>query len=179
MPRPPLSVRLLTLAGVLCALAAPGTVRAQVSVTPTVTGNFPLFTYSYSVVNLTPLDLAIISVDMLANPLAVQNPVAPPGFLISFDPGFGTLFFLEDADPLTLPTFAPGSTVSGFTFQSPFGPTAGSFNALDINGNSFTGQTLAAATVPEPGTLLLGLAPGLLLMIRRRRSHRTFLPRHT
>lgn len=162
-----------------CALVLPGTAaRAQVSVTlDTLSGGSPLFAYSYSVTNLTAFDLAIISLDVPALPNALVNLAAPAGFGMDFDPGVGLLSFFEDADPATPQTFASGTTISGFTFQSPFAPGASSFMALDVMGNDSTGTTLAPsvtaqATVPEPGTLLLGLAalPGLLLPLRRRRS---------
>lgn len=167
--------------GVLAALAAaaalPGIARAQVLVNGNAVFNGTQFDYSYSVVNNTALQLAIVSINVFALPDAVLNPAAPEGFLISFDPGVGLVSFLEDNEASTPQTFAPGSTVGFFTFQSAFAPNPSSFEALDIEGNSFTGQTIApapAVAAPEPATLaLLGMVSGAqatALFVRRRRS---------
>jgi hypothetical protein len=166
------SPHLLALAGALCVLVLFGVAaRAQVSVSPTLGFDGTLYSYSYSVANPTALDLALVSVGVLSQPNAVLNPTAPAGFLISFDPGVGLVSFLEDLDPATPQTFAAGTTVSGFTFQSPFSPSLSRFEALDLAGNTFTGPTLGPNAIPEPSTLLLGLAvlPGLFFLPRRLR----------
>lgn len=160
-------------AAMLCSAvlpAVPTATRAQVSVTPTVVAGVALFDYDYSVANLTAFDLAIVTIDVLSRPDAILNATAPAGFLISFDPGVGQLSFLEDADPFTPETFAAGTTVSGFSFQSPFGPSPTSFTALDATGGSSIGATLAPSAVPEPDTLALSLSGALLgLAIARSR----------
>ncbi len=144
-------------------VAVPGSVNFDIG-----TGNY---TYAYSVVNTGPaFDLAIINVPVLPGS-ALMNLVSPSGFQISFDPGVGIVSFLEDADPGTLPTFAPAATIGLFTFTSAVGPGTVTFDALDADGNSFTGTTLSPA-VPEPGTAALLCMASLLpaLFSRRRRS---------
>ena len=169
------------LLGAVCATALSAIVcplgsHAQVAVPSSV--NFDIgtgiYTYSYSVTNNGPtFDLAIINVPVGAgsNPM---NLISPSGFGISFDPGVGIVSFFEDADPGTLPTFAPATTKGVFTFTSPRAPIAVTFDALDAGGNSFTGTTMSP--VPEPGILsLLGatlLAPAFFARRRRNASQR-------
>lgn len=148
---------------------------AQVSVTPTITFSMTtgLFTYSYSVTNGSTNTLAIISFG--AQPtgtITVQNLSAPTGFLATYDSGNGFISFLEDNNPGTPQTFAPGSTIAPFVFNSPFAPGNTTFQALDVNGNTFTGIT--QAPIPEPGTLALcALAlPFGFYLHRRRKSQR-------
>lgn len=148
--------------------------HAQVAVTPTVTFSSGLYTYDYSVTNNTMETLAITTFDVRPLADAVMMPSAPLGFDIAFDSGLGLVSFFEDTDPATLDTFAPGSTVSGFMFTSPYQPTVSNFEALDINGMSFFGTTLAPANVPEPGTVALAitLSLGMTGLIRTRRRHK-------
>ena len=155
-------------AGLLCLLALAGAARAQVGVTAAVTYDGMLYHYDYSVINGLPNDpnnvLAIVTVGATG----VQNLMAPTGFVANFDPGLNLLSFLEDADPATPQTFAPGTTVTGFTFDTPTPQLLTAFEALDAAGQPHNGQTIF---VPEPGTLALALAavPGGLFLIRRRR----------
>jgi hypothetical protein len=177
--------RFLALAGALSALvaASTGTARANVTVNGMVTFNstLALYTYSYSVTNNLADPLALVNIAVLPDPTAVLNPMAPTGFLTIFDPGpfdgVGLVSFLEDADPETPQSFAPGTTVSGFSFQSRFGPNPTPYTHVNANsGVEVVGGTTVgpAAVIPEPGTLLLGLsaAPGLLLLPLRRRCRR-------
>ncbi len=146
----------------------------QVLVTPTVTFDGSVYTYSYSVMNGSPNTLAIVSFGaMPAASFTVQNLTAPMGFLATYDSGNGFVSFLEDNNPATLQTFAPGSTVSAFTLTSTFAPGATTFEALDIFGNTYTGVTVAP--IPEPGVLalcLLALPAFVLLFPRRRKMQR-------
>ncbi|MEP6809065.1 MAG: hypothetical protein ABI992_02390 [Chthoniobacterales bacterium] len=148
---------------------------AQVLVTPVVTFNMGtgIYTYTYSVTNNSANTLAIISFG--ASPAAaftIQNLSSPMGFLSTYDSGNGLISFLEDNNPATLQSFAPGTTVSPFSFTSTFGPGAATFQALDIFGNTFTGVT--QAPVPEPGVLALCMLAiptlGILLFRRKVRS---------
>jgi hypothetical protein len=158
-------------------LAGVATSSAQVTVSPVVTfdSGTGVFTYSYSVTNGSSNTLAIISFG--ARPtgaLTVQNLSAPMGFAASYDSGNGFVSFFEDNDPGTPQMFAPGSTVSPFTFTSMFGPGATTFEALDFAGNTFTGVT--QAPIPEPSVLALSALalPGLaFLLYRRRKMQRT------
>ncbi len=165
----------LCLAAVVGGLTAVGMAQAQVGIIPTVTFSNGLYNYSYSVTNGTADTLAITTFDVRALPDAVQTPSAPTGFGIEFDSGLGLVSFFEDTDPATLDTFAPGSTVSGFTFSSPYQPTLSNFEAIGVpSGQSFFGTTLAPANVPEPGTLALGatLVLGGTGLLRTRRRHK-------
>jgi len=138
--------------------------RAQVVVTATVTFDVTLsiFSYSYAVTNNGSLDLAIVTFAGLpANPGTVMNLSAPTGFGATYDSGLGLISFFEDADPATPQTFAPGSTTAPFTFTSFSGPGAAQFEALDANGNSFTGPTVAP--IPEPSTVSIFALSALLI----------------
>lgn len=165
MIRPRQYARLLGLAGALCALVLPSTTRAQVAVTPTVTSSGGLFTYDYTITNNTRLDLVLVTIPTVSAPGAVRNLTAPAGFLASFDPDLGLVDFIEGTQ-----AFTAGRTFSGFRFDSPIGPAASQFTALNVQGNELRGATLAP--VPEPGSLALGLtlAPGLILVSLRRRK---------
>lgn len=149
--------------------------RAQV----TITGFYmpgPNFTYQLFVNNGSPLTLAIVTVDVPAVAGAATDLVPPAGFLMLFDPGFGTVDLLEDAEGGTPQSFAPGTQQGSFNFRSPFDVSATTFSGLDVQGNPFTGNlTLALANAPEPGALPLMLSVGALAwgtVIARRRSAR-------
>jgi hypothetical protein len=171
------AVWLLSLCLAITFLAGVTTSSAQVTLTPVVTFNIStgVFTYSYSVMNGSSNSLAIISFG--ARPtgaLTVQNLSSPMGFAASYDSGNGFVSFFEDNNPATPQMFAPGSTVSPFTFTSMFGPGTTTFEALDVAGNTFTGVT--QAPIPEPSVLALSALalPGIaFLLYRRRKMQRT------
>ena len=167
LPRPRRLAVPLALAGALGALFSAGAARAQVTLMPTITPNGALFNYSYSVTDFNATDLAIVNINSLPMvPSAATNLMAPVGFMISFDPGVGIVSFLGD--------FMPGTPVSGFSFDSTFGPGTVNFDAEDNNGVMSTGTTLAP--VPEASTLV-SLGAGVLLLsfcaMRRRRAVRS------
>lgn len=172
--------RLLTVA--LATAFTLGVTHAQVTVPGTAAFNTGtgLYTYSYSVMNGSPtFDLAIINVPV-ASGGNLMNLTSPSGFVLSFDPGVGTVSFFEDADPGTPLTFSPGSTRGLFTFTSPLAPVPATFDGFDAGGNTFTGSTISpGAAVPEPGILsLLGatlVAPALLARRRRKVSESSTL----
>ena len=175
----PLTRRLagpLALAGVIAALLSASTAQADVIVTPSLTSSGTLFNYSYSVSNHTDTELAVINLAIPTQPDALTNLVAPDGFQIAYTPNEGFVSFLEGSDPATLKTFAPGSTISGFSFSSLFGPGPVAFDTLDIAGNATNGTTTGPAApgaVPEPGTLASFGIGGLLLaaaVLRRRQT---------
>jgi hypothetical protein len=165
-------------AALLCALLLlpATTARANhlVTLSSVVTFNsaLSLYTYNYSVTNNTADPVAVVSFGVFALPDAVLNPAAPSGFNLFFDAGLGQVDLVEDTQ-----TFAPNVTVSGFTFQSAFAPNPSAYTYVNANtGQAFSGgTTLAPTVIPEPGTLTLGLglAPGLLLVHRRRRRPST------
>jgi len=169
LPRPRRLAVPLALAGALGALFSAGAARAQVQVTAapiTFTGG--LFSYNYSITNLSGADLAVVNLDGLPMvPGALSNLSAPAGFQISpYDPGVGIESFLSNTQ-----AFTSGSTISGFSFTSAFGPGTVAFDTLDNNGGTFNGTTLAP--VPEASTLV-SLGAGVLLLtfavVRRRRA---------
>lgn len=187
MIRPRHSARLLGLAGALCALFSPGLAHAQVTITSTVTSSGPLFTYNYSVFNgALPNanglnDVADVTFTGAINGLSILNEKAPAGYQITVgrvpgSPDNGLVSF----DPvLGLSGFTPGTTVSGFSFQSLFGPGTTTFTALiPSNPLPVMGAVTAAlgpAAVPEPGTwLALGMgAMGVgMLAVRRKRTEK-------
>ncbi|MBC7806429.1 MAG: hypothetical protein H7145_09785 [Akkermansiaceae bacterium] len=148
----------------------------QLSVTPTVTTIGPLFRYDYSIVNAGTIDISLVSIAVQGLSLAdIQNVSAPAGFSADFDDALGFVNFSESTQG-----FTAGSTLSGFAFESTFAPTTSSFEAFSVdadtgNVTTITGSTLApgAATVPEAGSLFLGLTAllpvALGLIVRRRR----------
>ena len=167
LPRPRRLAGPLALAGALGALFSAGAARAQVTVVPVVTPNGALFNYSYSVTDFNTTDLAIVNINGLPQvPSAATNLMAPAGFQISFDPGVGIVSFLGD--------FMPGTSVSGFSFDSTFAPGTAAFDAEDNSGLMSNGTTLAP--VPEASTLV-SLGAGVLLLtfcaVRRRRAVRS------
>lgn len=148
----------------------------QLTVTPTVTPVGSLFRYDYTVANATATDISLVSIAVPGLAFAdIQNLAAPTGFSADFDQAFGFVNFSESTQG-----FAAGSIVSGFTFESPFAPTASSFEAFGVdadtgNTTTITGNTLAPSSVavPEVGSLFLGLTallPVALGFVVRRRS---------
>lgn len=136
--------------------------RAQV----TITGFFvpgPTFSYQLFVNNAGPETLALVTVDVPAVADAATNLAPPAGFLMAFDPGFGTVDLLEDIDPVTPQSFAPGTTQGAFIFNSPFNVRGTTFSGLDVQGNPFSG-TISLSVAPEPGALPLMLSVGSLAL---------------
>ena len=124
------------------------------------------YTYNYSVMNSDSME-EIIQVTFPISPVAaLMGITAPTGFKLTYDTVGARVNFVWDDDDFTMQTFAPNSTVSGFSFTSPVAPAQSPFIASDII-QDYTGFT--AAPVPEPSVLILGLlAP--LAMLRRRRA---------
>ena len=150
-------------------LAATSVLSSQAAVTLNSSFNLDagtnLYTYSYSVENVGPQDLALVSIP--TSPAAnVIGASAPTGFSLTFDSFQGFISFTEDSDLFTDQSFAVGSTISPFQFTSALAPGTVTFTAFDVEGNEFTGT--AVAPIPEPSSLLLvGLA--LLPVSARRR----------
>jgi hypothetical protein len=157
----------------LFALLALTPARAQLTLQSIVTANAGLFSYSYNVSNQTSNDVSIITLSGLFNAAdAVQNLTAPVGFLSFFDPGLSLVSFLESSD-----AFGAGETDGAFTFDSPYAPGVGSFEALDVTGSLLVGSVVvptglgAASAVPEPATTAAMGALALLGLV----FHRKFI----
>ncbi len=150
----------VSLAALLALTIAQGTAaRAQISVTPTVTPGAGLFTYSYSITNGGTFDLAFVNIAADGVNSAVT---APTGFIGFFDPGVRLVTFAEDADAGTPQTFAPGLTISGFSFTSLFGPVTAPFDAMfaDRKRSPFPpGASALGAGLPRPVSYLPGPRP--------------------
>ncbi len=149
----------------VCALALTTSARADVSVSETITSApGSLFQYNYTVANNTPDDIFILTLGNLpTGPNAVQNLAYPAGFQATYDSGLNLVSFLPDLGSSSV--FAAGTTLSGFSFQSPYKPLGTTFDTLSLNGE-VTGNV-----TPEPGAfpLLCGvLATGLAFRRRAR-----------
>ena len=160
-----LTTRRACLLGVL---ATANLATAAVTLTPTSTFNAGTnrFTYTYSVMNSGTPD-PLIQVTFPVSPAAaLMGITAPAGFKITYDTVGARVNFLEDDSVFTTQSFAPNSTVSGFSFNSPVGPGSVQYVASD-EFTDFTGTT--TAPVPEPSVLVLGLA-AIPAFLRRRRN---------
>ncbi len=154
---------------ILLGLVSAEICSGAVTITPTVLFNAgtSLYNYSYSITNTEPNDLILIALD--TSPSADVTAISPPiGFSLTFDPSAGVLSFFEDNDIFTNQTFASGSTVGPFTFDSPSAPGVFNYSAFDTNGNEFTGTTLSP--VPEPTSSLLAGIGLTTFFLRRRRN---------
>lgn len=161
------ALRAIPLLTICSVFALGGAAHAAVSIVGTFSLTGGVYTYSYSVTNSgSPDDLTFIDIPV-GSSFLITNLTAPTGFGILTDLNLVT--FYEDADLGTPQTFAPNSTVQFFTYDSTGVPFAVTYTANDSQGNSFTGQTIAA--IPEPSGLLLIAAAALpMLAIRRRRN---------
>ena len=164
--------RLLGAAAALCALvAAPAAHAQQVTLAP-VTLSGGLYHYDYTITDDTPTEFVDIALNVMPGVGTILNPNAPAGFQATYtDSNLGIVDFTAGTNALGgFQDFTPGSTFSGFTFDSPVAPQPSAFIAYDTSLSETTGPAFAPA-VPEPGTLALALlaAPGLALIAARRR----------
>lgn len=162
-----LTARWACLLPVMGLLAIASSASAAVTLTPAVIFNVGTnrFTYTYSVMNAGTPD-PLIQVTFPVSPsAALMGIIAPAGFKITYDTVGARVNFLQDDSDLTTQSFAPGSTVPGFSFNSPVGPGAVQFVASD-EFMDFTDTT--SAPIPEPSVLVLGLAAVPALLRRRR-----------
>ena len=144
-----------------CALALPHSAHAQVTVSETLTSAGSLFQYNYVIANNTPDDIFILTLGNLpTGPNAVQNLAFPAGFQATYDPGLNLVSFLPDLGSNSV--FGAGTTLGGFSFQSPYLPVGTTFDTLSLT-SEITGNV-----TPEPGAfpLLCGLL-GAGLAFRR------------
>lgn len=163
--------RSLVTALLVCA-ASLATAHAQsLVVQSNVTFNGSAYHYAYTIDNQTAVDVSSVTISGL--PLgdgSVLNLTAPATFVAFFDSGLGLLSFQEGSA-----AFLAGSSVSGFGFDSTFGPGAASFTAVDINGAELAGATVSA--VPEPSTYaLIGALVALGFAVYRKRRGSASVP---
>ncbi len=156
----------LGLAALLYTLVPNSAHAASLTVTPTTTSENGLFHYDYTISNDTSNDFLLVTIDVAAQPDAIQNLVTPTGFFSNFDAGLGLLDFAGQEST----GFTAGSTFTGFEFDSPLQPRASSFTALRLDANenplTLTGRT--PAPVPEPSSTagLVALVPGFFILRR-------------
>jgi len=167
-----MSVRNWALAIALGISLAPWPAMASVVVDATVTPvGGGVFHYEISVTNTEIAELALVSIvdAPLSDPLIDPSLEAPIGFLANYDGGLGIIDLLADSG-----TFASGSTITGFSFDSLSSPQSSfaHFEALTVLGDSVVGDVNFLSAVPEPTTLaLLGLGlAGLATSSRRRKN---------
>ncbi len=172
LPRPRRLAGPLALAGALGILLSAGAARAQVFVSSAATFTGSAYHYSYTVTNTSADDLFVINLNGLPLvPGALSNFSAPAGYEIQspYDSSVGIESFLADD------SFAPGSVISGFSFDSTYAPSAVVFDTVGSGTTIYTGTTLgpAGAPVPEASTLIslgIGLSVLAVVAVRRRRT---------
>jgi hypothetical protein len=143
--------------------------EAAAIITSDVVFNSGIYSYTYTIQNTgTDFDLALITVpaEMTA---AVAGIEAPTGFTLTYDAFQGWLNFTQDELVTTDGSFAPGTTVSGFRFNSPLGPQSVTFSAFDAAGTEFISTTRSPGLVPEP-SVIMSMAASLLIFVARRRT---------
>jgi hypothetical protein len=156
---------LLLLAGA----AAIPTTQAAVSITSNVTfnGMSGLYRYTYGVTNSGSLDIVLVTVPA-STAATVMGIFSPIGYSLTYDPSGGWINLSEDNDVFTDNTFAPASTVTPFTFDSPLAPVVVAFSAFDAGGNEFVGSV--QSPIPEPSATLLAGLVAMGAITRRRRK---------
>jgi hypothetical protein len=132
-----------------------------------------VYSYTFDVVNNTSDDVLLVSARLNDQTFVISNPSAPSGFILNYSEADGNGDGVPDGYLNFLPdiasnaTFAPFTTTTPFTFDSPTLLGDFVFEGLDTNGDPVTGSVSVA---PEPGTLALFL-PGVLstgILLRRR-----------
>ena len=157
---------------VILAVLAVVPARAQLIINATATPVGGAFNYSYRVSNQTTTAVSVVTLAGFARTAsAVQSLVAPSGYISFFDAPLGLLSFIEGSQ-----VFAAGTVSSPFSFTSTFGPGAGSFEAVNINGDILLGTTIVASVppvagsaVPEPSTTAAIAGLFLLGLVMRRK----------
>ena len=159
-----------------------GACQAQVIINPPVSlGVGGIWHYNYTITNTSATDdLFDVTIHTLPIPNGVTGLVTPTGFKSAFDSGLGLVDFLEDTN-----NFLFNVPITGFGFDSRFGPGSGVFDGNFLSaasGNIITvsGRTLApiGSAVPEPGAMALfgsmaAVSGGLFARSRSRRRNRS------
>lgn len=156
----------MILAGAMLSLSQIG--NAQITLTSNVQQTGNLYHYDYSVGNNSAdTSYYVLAIQGLTGADTAFDLIAPTGFKIDYDPGFGLITFLADSQ-----SFDPLTTISGFSFDSYLAPKATTFEAtgLTMNGNGVITQGATPGPVPEPsaGVFMVAGLVGTVFMVRRR-----------
>ncbi len=137
------------------------------TVTSSVTSRGALSLYDYTIINSGLPNLQSVTLTTPAQASAVQNLTAPSGYSAFFDAGIGLVDFVVNSRQ-----FPIGSSVGGFTLESPFDLDAAPYSALSLDANQNPVVTTGAVTpTPEPATFGL-LAVSLLSVLSLKRAAR-------
>jgi hypothetical protein len=163
----PNTCRMLGLAALVGLTLGPAA-QAAVVVTANVTFNAAtnLYRYAYSVQNTSAVDDVVLVSIPTMSVLGVSSIANPEGFSLTYDPSQMWVNLIEDSNIITPQTFAPGSTVAGFSYDSASAPGFVTYQAFDASGAEFSGETQSA--VPEPSAALLCGLVAVPFMRRRR-----------
>jgi hypothetical protein len=120
------------------------------------------FHYEFTVDNSAgPNEVLVVTLNAPPNDALLASTLAGPGgFQTSYDPGLGLVDYLADTI-----SFAVGSVISGFTFDSTASPPQffTTFTALDLEAETFTGS-VAFKQAPDPGSTLFFVCLGLFAL---------------
>jgi hypothetical protein len=116
------------------------------------------YQYDVTIRNNSLVDLTLVSIvnAPIGDPLINPSLIAPAGFVALYDSGLGIIDFLEGAS-----VFGVGQTIGGFRFVSSVlpGPSLTLFEALDVNGGSFSGSitstVVPGGSVPDSGSTVM------------------------
>jgi len=92
-----------------------------------------------------------------------DNVISPGGW--DTIPGISFIDWSADFDSEIL----PGDSLSGFSFEAPYGPGNITFETMDTNWDTYSGITKGpAAPIPEPATFLILISglTGLFILIK-------------
>jgi hypothetical protein len=155
----------------LAALLTGAALEAAVVMSPVVTSAGNTYHYDYSVSNTEELPIVGIQLILSVEPSAVSGPA---GWISNHTP-FDNVFLVQwffDPTADSPAYIQPGSSITGFLLVAATAPTQLLLTAFNSDLQSITGSTMGPGMVPEPGTLLGGLAAGVMLLVRHMRNRR-------
>ncbi len=163
-----ISKKLLVIPAIFAGMWVGQASRADLVLSPMITSSNGVFTYDYTIMNDTSMDLALVNLFVPAGPGEIMNVMAPSGFQGVYDSGLGIVTFLSDSSTIT-----SGFSGDGFSFQTTDAPGTINTSALSLTGDSLVGT--AVGPVPEPGSMAFlagagSLFAGTILRSRRKRT---------